>query len=129
VHITLHPGNGIPLAVQIQHGLRLAIVAGELQPDEQLPSARDLSAELGVNFHTVRKAFAGLEVEGLLEMRRGLGTFVAGTQPLRLRELRRLVRTELESMLGRLVGNEGSPEQLRTVLHQELDRLLKKKKP
>jgi GntR family transcriptional regulator len=48
-----------------------------LREGEQLPSVRDLAAQLRVNPMTVSKAYGLLEMEGLLERRRGVGLFVA----------------------------------------------------
>jgi GntR family transcriptional regulator len=56
MYLALDANNGIPLGVQIVAGIRMAIAAQRLRPGDQLPSARDLAAELHVNFHTVRKA-------------------------------------------------------------------------
>jgi GntR family transcriptional regulator len=72
----LNPQSGLPLYQQMVRQLRLRILGGELAPGTQLPSARELSAELGLNPLTVAKAYEALEGEGLVEVRRGLGTFV-----------------------------------------------------
>jgi GntR family transcriptional regulator len=75
--LRLEPNASEPLYQQMARQLRQRIAGGQLKPGEQLPSARELSAELGVNFLTVVKVYQLLEQEGLVEMRRGLGTFVA----------------------------------------------------
>lgn len=111
--LRLDPSSGVPLGVQIHAGLRLAIATHRLQPGEQLPSARDLAADLRVNFHTVRKAYAELEAEGVLESRRGLGTFVAATARSGAAELRRLVREHVDALLGALAGSDVDREQVR----------------
>lgn len=53
------------------------MAGGQLESGEQLPSVRDLSAQLHLNPLTVAKVYQFLEREGLVETRRGLGTFVA----------------------------------------------------
>jgi DNA-binding LacI/PurR family transcriptional regulator len=52
------------------------ITTGELRPGARLPSARALGEEYGCNYHTVRRAFEKLSVQGYLELRHGSGTFV-----------------------------------------------------
>lgn len=51
------------------------IVIGKLKIGERMPSSRDLSVRLGINFNTVARAYKELETEGILFTRRGLGTF------------------------------------------------------
>jgi GntR family transcriptional regulator len=64
---------------------------------EQLPTVRQLAVDLRVNANTVAKVYAYLEREGMLETRRGVGTFVAARtdapqeESLRQLELGRLV--------------------------------------
>lgn len=120
--LRVDPNSGIPLGVQIGNGLRLAIASQRLRAGEQLPSARDLAAELRVNFHTVRKVYGDLEAEGLLESRRGLGTFVAAAQRATQTELRRLVREHVDSLLHDLAGGEIDADTLRELWLEEWDR-------
>lgn len=65
-----------PLYLRLQGILRDAIHAKTLVPERALPPERDLARELNISRITVRKAFDGLEREGLLIRRRGAGTFV-----------------------------------------------------
>ena len=48
----------------------------ELQPGEKLPSERALSSELGIGRQCLREALSVLEVLGLIEVKKGRGTFV-----------------------------------------------------
>jgi len=75
--LRLEPNGSEPLYQQLARQLRERIAGGQWREGDQLPSARELSAELGLNFLTVTKVYGILEQEGLVEMRRGLGTFVA----------------------------------------------------
>ncbi|WP_291759364.1 GntR family transcriptional regulator [Bifidobacterium sp.] len=54
-----------------------AIADGELRPGDQLPSVRSLASDLGINLHTVNKAYAILREEGYLLMRRRAGAIVS----------------------------------------------------
>ena len=74
----IEPSSGVPIYRQLVQQIRHRIASGQLEPDEQLPSVRELSADLRLNPLTIAKAYSILEREGLVAMRRGLGTFVVG---------------------------------------------------
>jgi DNA-binding transcriptional regulator YhcF (GntR family) len=84
------------LYLQIAAQLRAAIGAGDPEPGDQLPPARELAEGLGVNMHTVLRAYAELRDEGLVEMRRRRGVIVqdAGPGRARLVDLVRQATTE-----------------------------------
>ena len=69
--------SGVPIYRQVIEQIRQQIMAGRLSEGEQLMSVRELAAQLKVNPMTVSKAYALLEVEGLVERRRGVGLFAA----------------------------------------------------
>jgi GntR family transcriptional regulator len=69
--------SGLPIYRQVIDQLRQQIMAGQLSEGEQLISVRELAAQLRVNPMTISKAYALLEIEGLVERRRGIGLFVA----------------------------------------------------
>ena len=69
-------GGGKPLYLQLRDKLRRAILSGEL-PAGKLPSARDMAHLENVSRNTVDAAYAYLEDEGLVYVRRGQGTFVS----------------------------------------------------
>ena len=75
--VTLDPGDGRPLYLQIMDEVRRAIVTGSLRAEEPLPSVRELAGELVVNPRTVSQAYQELEREGVIYVRRGQGTFVS----------------------------------------------------
>lgn len=84
--IILINGSSTPLYEQIKNAIKENIVGNILPSDEQLPSVRQLSKELGVSILTVKKAYDELEREGFIVIRQGLGTFVAPMNPDILRE-------------------------------------------
>jgi GntR family transcriptional regulator len=63
---------------QVAAEIRRAIAAGEAVPGERLPPAKDFATVLGVNTHTVLRAFHQLREEGILEFQRGRGITVTG---------------------------------------------------
>ena len=70
----------MPLYAQLTRAIRFAIATGRLRVGEQLPTVRQLAVELRVNANTVAKVYTELERTGILETRRGVGTFVSARQ-------------------------------------------------
>ena len=66
-----------PIYEHIKFSLRRLILSGTMQPDERLPSVRELSAQLAVNPNTVQRAYRELEAEGYIYSVAGKGSFVA----------------------------------------------------
>ena len=93
----IDPADRTPLHAQLERGIKAAIATGRLAMGEQLPTVRQLAVDLRVNANTVAKVYAYPEREGMLETRRGVGTFVAARtdapqeESLRQLELGRLV--------------------------------------
>ena len=87
-----------PIYAQLDRYIRAAIATGELLAGTQLPTVRQLAVDLAVNANTVARVYAQLERDGILETRRGVGTFVREspspqtTRAHRERELRDLIR-------------------------------------
>jgi GntR family transcriptional regulator len=65
-----------PLYVQLERAIRVAIATGRLKAWDRLPTVRQLAVDLRVNANTVAKVYGELERAGVLETRRGVGTFV-----------------------------------------------------
>jgi len=69
--------TGLPAYQRIQSAIRKRIESGQLRPGDAVPSERDLAKIHEVSLMTARHALASLEREGIVERRRGIGTFVA----------------------------------------------------
>jgi len=69
-----------PIYAQLDRALRAAIAAGRLHTGDQLPTVRQLAVDLRVNANTVARVYAELERDGVLETRRGVGSFVTATR-------------------------------------------------
>jgi GntR family transcriptional regulator len=105
--LTVDHRHPTPLYAQLEQGIRGAIGAGRLPPGAQLPTVRQLAVELKVNANTVARVYADLERAGVLETRRGVGTFVATAQPAlgskrgRENELKAIVRRAIDEAASR----------------------------
>jgi GntR family transcriptional regulator len=91
-----NPSSGIPIYVQLKEQIRHAIETGSLTTGDQLPGIRGLAENLVINPNTVIKVYRELENEGVLEIRHGLGAFVAtrrrGSRHEEMRDAQQLVR-------------------------------------
>ncbi|AUG81699.1 GntR family transcriptional regulator [Kitasatospora sp. MMS16-BH015] len=74
--LSLDLSSEVPIYQQIRDQVVLAVAEGELARGSALPSTRQLAADLGINFHTVTKAYDLLRREGLLQINRKSGAVV-----------------------------------------------------
>jgi GntR family transcriptional regulator len=77
--ISIDTQDATPLYAQLERSLRASIATGRLQPGDQLPTVRQLAVELRVNANTVARVYAELERAGVIETRRGVGSFISAT--------------------------------------------------
>jgi GntR family transcriptional regulator len=77
--VKVDPSDRTPLYTQLDRNLRAAIASGRLKRGEQLPTVRQMAVELRINANTVARVYADLERAGVLETRRGIGSFVAAS--------------------------------------------------
>ncbi|MFF8832232.1 GntR family transcriptional regulator [Streptomyces sp. NPDC015131] len=71
--------SGVATYLQLVQQTKQALRLGLLEPGDKLPTAREVVEATAINPNTVLKAYRELEREGLVEARRGLGTFVRRT--------------------------------------------------
>ena len=120
IELHINPNSKVPIYVQIEEQLRSLIAAGKLRPGDQLPTIRQLAADLRVNYNTIARAYLELDRAGIISTRRGRGTFVAG-QPdeeqmrrIRQEKLRMILRSALDE--ARALGY--SSEEITRTLEQ-----------
>jgi GntR family transcriptional regulator len=77
----LYPRDPLPIYAQLERGLRNMILTGELKAGDRLPTVRQFAVDLKINANTVAKVYAELERAGIVETRRGVGTFVSDRTP------------------------------------------------
>lgn len=78
-----------PVYVRLRDSITAAIIDGRYPEGAMLPSVRSFAADQGANPLTVAKAYQQFQDEGLVEVRRGIGMFVAPGAALALRERER----------------------------------------
>ena len=123
--VRLDTSDPAPICAQIERALRAAVATGRLSKGEQLPTVRQLAVELRVNANTVAKVYSGLERVGLVETKRGVGTFVADSPPTPLhahasgQALRDFATRVLEDAAARGFSREEFITQLQLQLKEE----------
>ena len=110
-----------PIYEQIVVYIVKELASGQLEAGEKLPSQRNLAQELDVNPNTVQRAYREMEMQGLVETKRGLGTFVTESES-RINEIsdslsRNIVTEFIEQM--RFLGYDD--REIAGKLEQELE--------
>jgi len=77
--IAIDPHDRTPIYAQLERALRAAIATGRLGPGDQLPTVRQLAVDLRINANTVARVYVDLERQGVIETRRGVGSFITAT--------------------------------------------------
>ena len=90
--VSLDQRDPTPIYAQLERGLRAAIATNRLRPGDQLPTVRQLAVEPQINANTVARVYTELERAGVIETKRGVGSFISATpaqaHPPRERERR-----------------------------------------
>lgn len=95
IKIFINANSGIPIYLQIADALKYSIASGLIKEGDKLPSVRELAVQIPANPNTVEKAYQKLIKEGVLEMRRGMGTFVRNDS-VEESDLKKLARLLIE---------------------------------
>ena len=81
IEFHLDSRSGVPTYIQLVQQVKQAARLGLLQPGDQLPTVKEVVARLAINPNTVLKAYRELDREGVVEARRGQGTFLSRDLP------------------------------------------------
>jgi GntR family transcriptional regulator len=128
--INIDPSSGLPIYLQIAQQIKTAVAMGRLQPEDPLPSVRQLAVELAVNPNTVARAYLDLEIEGVIYKRQGAGTFVSGQGvEMSKGERRRVLNELLEKALVEGVNLGLSERELRDAFEHMLEKFLQARTP
>ena len=111
-----------PIYIQIVERIRQQVARGDLQPGDQLPTVRQLAADLRVNFNTVARAYRLLDEAGLISTQHGRGTYVWETPSP---EITQHLRSQgLHEMSGQFVqealGLGYTPDEITKEIENEL---------
>ena len=104
LHFKLNFRSGNPIYIQIMNQIKHKIATGDLVPGDQLPTVRQLAADLRVNFNTIARAYRMLDEAGIISTQHGRGTFILSppseefTQRMRQEDLARLTQRYLNDV-------------------------------
>ncbi|SDD05797.1 DNA-binding transcriptional regulator YhcF, GntR family [Terribacillus halophilus] len=88
-----------PIYLQLADRLNRQIVSGELKPGDKLPSVREMAVSSKVNPNTVQRTYRELEASGIVESRRGQGTFVTENEDILLSIREKLKQEQIENFI------------------------------
>ncbi len=115
--IELDLQSEVPIYKQLADQLIEGIASGKLSAGQPLPSVRALAADLGINLHTVNKAYQALKQEGFLEIHRKQGVIVQpGGLPQADDVFRERLRRDLRPLAAEAVARGMNEEELRDLL-------------
>jgi GntR family transcriptional regulator len=123
MYITIDERDGRPLYQQLVDEIKTLIARGELAQGTSLPPVRQVASDLGVNLNTVAFAYRRLQKEGLIRVRHGSGAVVI-SQTLGTNQEDRL-RSQLRTALTQLVLAGLKQPEIKALINEELDELLK----
>ena len=104
ISLRLEPQSGVSTYLQLVQQVRQAIQLGALREGDQLPTVKEVVAELAINPNTVLKAYRELEYEGLCTGRPGVGTFVTRTLTSPSPQVQAKLRSDLARWVDRAAG-------------------------
>jgi GntR family transcriptional regulator len=122
VFLHIERGSSTPISRQIAEQIAALCAAESLKVGDRLPSVRQLAQELTVNQNTVLRVYEKLAGDGLLEMRHGEGTFVAGNaSKRRFDKQRRQFIDELGLVVRRGVMLGMPPDEMRQLCDEAIE--------
>ena len=127
--INIDPESSVPIYIQIEDSIHSLIAAGQIQPGEQLPTIRELAADIRVNLNTVARAYFELDREGVISTQRGKGTFVSGVPDQKQIEKKRqkLLHSIILSALEEAHGLGYSIQETKEAFQDEMNNWNKEK--
>ncbi len=97
IKINVDLTDHVPIYIQLMNQVKHMIATGELEPGDQLPTVRQLAADLRINFNTVARAYRLLDEENIISTQHGRGTFIL--EPASEEISRRMRRKDLKRLL------------------------------
>lgn len=114
--------SGVPIYMQLVDRIKQMVASGQLQPGQQIPTMRQLAADLRINYNTVGRAYSILDQDGVISTQQGRGTFIASR--LSEEQIRTMRLDKLCSMIGQIVREAlalgYSQQEIKDVVEEQL---------
>lgn len=115
--------ENMPIYLQIVQLLKADIISGKIEKGEKLPSIRELSEIYGINPNTVQRVFSTLEAEGVVNSKRGIGSFLTDSDDL----IHSLRIAQIEKYTLRYLCEMGALNVTNKEIHSFIDSFWKEK--
>jgi GntR family transcriptional regulator len=116
---------GTPIWSQIVSQVTRQVMSGTLDPGDRLPTVRELAADLRINPNTAARAYQDLERDGLVETRRGAGTFVCDIAKNKTPDdLRKAIENRFDEIVVEAMHVNLAPEDLIRLFKDRLDAMV-----
>ena len=93
-----------PIYEQVIEEIKKEIVRGELKAGAKLPSQRQLARKIDVNPNTVQRAYREMEQRGLVETKRGRGTFIKDDQQVMIEIKKEMAETAVIDFIEEMIS-------------------------
>jgi GntR family transcriptional regulator len=115
--------SGVPIYIQLVERIEQMVLSGQLQPGQQLPTIRQLAADLRINYNTVGRAYLILDQEGIISTQQGRGTYI--TTRLDEAQVQKLWMDKLRGMIGQAIHDAlalgYSRQDIERIVKEQLD--------
>lgn len=106
--------------IQLRNQIVMEIAQDRLHDGDSLPSVRSLARDLGVNMHTVNKAYAILREEGYLKLDRRRGAVVSVEKASKERELEK-INAYMQMIVAQAICKEITKEEMKQIVGEMYD--------
>lgn len=112
--------DSLPIYIQIKEYLSRQIITGKLEPNQMIPSVRNLATQLTVNVNTIQKALRQMINSGLLVTKRGEGNYVTSDKKLLEKIKRDMIVAEQRKFVQNMKSIGITPKQTHLILANHL---------
>jgi GntR family transcriptional regulator len=130
MEMRIDPDSAVPIYLQIVHSIKHQVATGRLTPGQQLPTVRELAADLRINPNTVARAYDQLDGDNVITTQQGRGTYVR-ERPDQA-HLTRVRQEQLKALMDNAVGKALSmgytAQEIREAFDAQLARWTRAKK-
>ncbi|MDQ8054651.1 GntR family transcriptional regulator [Bacillus velezensis] len=101
-----------PIYLQIADRVYYRLIRSELSPGDKLPSVREMAVQMKVNPNTIQRTYSEMERLGIVETRRGQGTFISERSDLKAELKDRLTKDVFKRFIQEMAELGLSPEEM-----------------